>query len=105
LGGTLVEVAAAGICGSDLHYFKDGGIGAAVVAKPFVPGHEFGGYLCEDVPECGLSRGAMVAVDPTFELRALWDATAPSAAPRRGGCDGIRSHLDPGQRRFPARWY
>jgi len=29
-----------------------------------VPGHEFGGYLAEDVPELGLERGALVAVEP-----------------------------------------
>jgi len=73
LGETLVEVAAAGICGSDLHYFKDGGIGALAVVEPFVPGHEFGGYLCEDMPECGLSRGALVAVDPNVSCgRCEW---------------------------------
>jgi L-iditol 2-dehydrogenase len=63
-GETLLEVAAVGICGSDLHYFKDGGIGSAKITGPFVPGHEFGGYLCDDVPELGLKRGALVAVDP-----------------------------------------
>jgi L-iditol 2-dehydrogenase len=63
-GETLVEVASVGICGSDLHYYKDGGIGSAVIASPFVPGHEFGAYLTEDVPEKGLRRGALVAVDP-----------------------------------------
>ncbi len=63
-GEALIEVAAVGICGSDLHYYKDGGIGGATVGGGFVPGHEFGGYLCEDVPELGLKRGALVAVDP-----------------------------------------
>jgi L-iditol 2-dehydrogenase len=60
----LVDVAAVGICGSDLHYYKDAGIGSAQIRAPFVPGHEFGGYLCEDIPELGLKRGALVAVDP-----------------------------------------
>ncbi len=60
----LLEVGAVGLCGSDLHYFKDGGIGAAVIKAPFVPGHEFGGYLCEDADDLGLKRGALVAVDP-----------------------------------------
>lgn len=65
-GEVLVEVAAVGICGSDLHYYKDGGIGGAVVRAPFVPGHEFGGFLCDDVPELRLARGALVAVDPNI---------------------------------------
>lgn len=60
----LIDVAAVGICGSDLHYYKDGGIGAALIREPFVPGHEFGGYLNDDVPALGLARGTLVAVDP-----------------------------------------
>lgn len=63
-GETLLDVAAVGLCGSDLHYYKDGGIGSAVIAAPFVPGHEFSGWLTEDLPEFGLTRGALVAVDP-----------------------------------------
>lgn len=60
----LLDVAAVGLCGSDLHYYKDGGIGAAMIRAPFVPGHEFGGFLCEDLDELSLKRGALVAVDP-----------------------------------------
>ncbi|MFH5926540.1 zinc-dependent alcohol dehydrogenase [Roseomonas xinghualingensis] len=63
-GETLLDVAAVGLCGSDLHYYKDGGIGAAQIKAPFVPGHEFGGWLTEDIEELGLRRGALVAVDP-----------------------------------------
>ena len=63
-GETLIEVAAVGICGSDLHYYRDGGIGSTVVHDPFIPGHEFGGRLCEDIPGLGLGRGALVAIDP-----------------------------------------
>ena len=63
-GETLLKVAAVGICGSDLHYFKDGGIGATVIEQPFVPGHEFGGWLEADIEERALRRGTLVAVDP-----------------------------------------
>ena len=61
-----VDVAAVGICGSDLHYYKDGGIGSAVITKPFVPGHEFAGWLVADLPGHGLRRGDLVAVDPAL---------------------------------------
>jgi hypothetical protein len=30
-GETLVDVAAVGMCGRDLHYYKDGGIGSAII--------------------------------------------------------------------------
>ncbi len=63
-GETLLRVAAVGICGSDLHYFKDGGIGTTVIEQPFVPGHEFGGWLEADIEERALRRGTLVAVDP-----------------------------------------
>ena len=63
-GETLLDVAAVGLCGSDLHYYKDGGIGGAKILEPFVPGHEFAGWLCEDLAELGLARGDLVAVDP-----------------------------------------
>jgi len=63
-GEFLVEVAAVGICGSDLHYYKDGGIGAAKVVQPFIPGHEFSGWITDDIPELDLQRGELVAVDP-----------------------------------------
>jgi L-iditol 2-dehydrogenase len=65
----LLDVAAVGICGSDLHYYKDGGIGAARIAAPFVPGHEFGGFLCEPCEALGLPRGALVAIDPNKACR------------------------------------
>jgi len=64
-GEVLIDVASVGVCGSDLHYYKDGGIGSAVIKTPFVPGHEISGYLCDDVEELGLRRGQLVAVDPT----------------------------------------
>ena len=63
-GEALLKVAAVGLCGSDLHYYKDGGIGGAIIRKPFVPGHEFAGWLEQDVPSRGLAKGALVAVDP-----------------------------------------
>ncbi len=60
----LLDIAAVGLCGSDLHYYKDGGIGSALINSPFVPGHEFAGYLCEDLEPLGLTRGSLVSVDP-----------------------------------------
>lgn len=60
----VVKVAAVGLCGSDLHYYKDGGIGGARIKSPFVPGHEFSGWLEDDIPHLGLRSGALVSVDP-----------------------------------------
>ncbi|MFK7892038.1 MAG: zinc-binding dehydrogenase [Granulosicoccus sp.] len=60
----IVEVQSVGICGSDLHYYKDGGIGGAIIEEPFVPGHEFSARLKEDIETLGLRRGQLVAIDP-----------------------------------------
>jgi L-iditol 2-dehydrogenase len=61
---TVLSIAAVGICGSDLHYYKDGGIGSAHIKTPFIPGHEFSGWLQQDIPALNLQAGELVAVDP-----------------------------------------
>lgn len=59
----LLDIAAVGVCGSDMHYYKDGGIGGAVIDAPFVPGHEFAARVVAD--DSGeLEPGELVAVDP-----------------------------------------
>lgn len=63
-GEVLVQVAGIGVCGSDLHYYLEGGIGSAHIHAPFIPGHEFAGWIVEDHPSLGLRRGQLVAVDP-----------------------------------------
>jgi L-iditol 2-dehydrogenase len=60
-GESLVRVTAVGLCGSDLHWFDDGGIGDALLSKPLVLGHEFGG-----IAEGGALDGQRVAVDPAL---------------------------------------
>jgi L-iditol 2-dehydrogenase len=60
-GEVLVRVRAVGVCGSDIHWFAEGGIGEAHVRRPFVLGHEFGGTT-ED--------GRRVAVDPAIPCEA-----------------------------------
>ena len=63
-GEVMIDVAAVGVCGSDLHYYKDGGIGGATIDSPFIPGHEFSGWLQADVPQLDLQQGELVAIDP-----------------------------------------
>jgi L-idonate 5-dehydrogenase len=41
----LVRIGAGGICGSDLHYYLDGGFGAVRVREPFILGHEVAGTV------------------------------------------------------------
>lgn len=64
-GEVLVRLRAVGICGSDVHYFVDGRIGDAVVAYPFVLGHEPAGEVVQlGVGVSGLAPGDRVALEP-----------------------------------------
>lgn len=60
-GQTLVRVTAVGICGSDLHWYAEGAIGDATLARPLVPGHEGAGEIA-----AGPRRGERVAIDPAI---------------------------------------
>lgn len=54
-GESLVWVKAVGLCGSDLHWLSEAGIGDAQLSRPLVLGHEFAGVT---------ESGMRVAVDP-----------------------------------------
>jgi L-iditol 2-dehydrogenase len=58
---SLVRVAAVGLCGSDLHWYAEAGIGDARLGHPLVIGHEFAGVI-----EGGPRHGEPVALDPAI---------------------------------------
>jgi L-iditol 2-dehydrogenase len=60
-GEALVRVTAVGICGSDLHWWDEAGIGDAIISRPLVLGHEAAGVI-----ESGPRRGTRVAIDPAI---------------------------------------
>ncbi|MCG5479812.1 L-idonate 5-dehydrogenase [Sinorhizobium alkalisoli] len=65
-GEVLLKIAAGGICGSDLHYYQDGGFGPVRVCEPIIPGHEASGYVAAlGTNVSGLAIGALVAVNPS----------------------------------------
>lgn len=64
-GWSLLAVTSVGICGSDLHWFTDGGIGENRIEHPVVPGHEFAARAVT-----GPYAGQRVAVDPAIPCRA-----------------------------------
>ena len=67
----LLRVTAVGVCGSDLHTYKDGRIGNAIVESPLTLGHEFAGVI-EAIGSEGiiggdftlLKAGMRAAIDP-----------------------------------------
>ncbi|HEY0247076.1 MAG TPA: NAD(P)-dependent alcohol dehydrogenase [Gryllotalpicola sp.] len=50
----LIEIAAVGVCGSDVHYYREGRIGDFVLNAPLILGHEAAGVI----------RGVGAAVSP-----------------------------------------
>jgi L-iditol 2-dehydrogenase len=61
----LVEVAAVGVCGSDVHYYEHGRIGPFVVREPLVLGHESSGRVVALGPEATRHRvGERVTLEP-----------------------------------------
>jgi L-iditol 2-dehydrogenase len=60
-GEALVRVKSVGICGSDIHWVGEGGIGDASVIQPLVLGHEFTGVISS-----GPRKGERVALDPAI---------------------------------------
>jgi L-iditol 2-dehydrogenase len=60
-GQTVVRVTDVGLCGSDLHWFQEGGIGDTRLTRPVVPGHEIAGVI-----DHGPAAGTAVAVDPAI---------------------------------------
>ncbi len=60
-GEALVRVTAVGICGSDVHWWKEGHIGSDWIVEPLILGHE-----CAGVIESGPQKGERVAIDPAI---------------------------------------
>jgi L-idonate 5-dehydrogenase len=68
LGPTDVEMrlGAGGICGSDLHYFQHGRVGAFVMREPLIPGHEVSGTVARIGSEVTRVKvGDKVAINPS----------------------------------------
>jgi L-iditol 2-dehydrogenase len=63
-GESLVRITAVGLCGSDLHWYDEGGIGDARITHPIVGGHEMAGVVVG-----GPLDGVPVAVDPAIPCR------------------------------------
>lgn len=62
--GTLIKITRGGICGSDLHYYQHGKVGAYAVKAPMVLGHEvIGEVMASDDPT--LVTGRTVAINPS----------------------------------------
>jgi L-idonate 5-dehydrogenase len=62
----VIQLGAGGICGSDLHYFAEGGVGDFKLREPMILGHESAGTVARVGAEVKAVRvGDRVAVDPS----------------------------------------
>jgi L-idonate 5-dehydrogenase len=64
-GEVLVRLGAGGICGSDLHYYHDGGFGPIRVREPIILGHEAAGTVEAAGAGAALAPGTRVALNPS----------------------------------------
>ena len=66
-GDVLIRMRSVGVCGSDIHYYRNGRIGSQVVQFPFVLGHEGAGVIEKTGSGVtALKPGDRVAIDPAM---------------------------------------
>jgi L-idonate 5-dehydrogenase len=86
-GHVRIRMAAGGICGSDLHYYHDGGFGVVRIRQPMTLGHEASGHVVAIGPGvAGLAEGTLVAVNPSQPCGVC----APCIGGRPRHCEDMR---------------
>ena len=88
----LIKIAAVGVCGSDVHYYREGRIGDFVVDAPLVLGHEAGGRIVALGDAVAPERlGERVAIEPQRPCRVC----AQCKAGRYNLCPYMRFYATP----------
>lgn len=107
-GEVVVAPRVVGICGSDMHLYKEGRIGDSVLERPLVLGHEAAGRVVAVGPNVeGLGVGDRVIVEPGLACGQCYLCQIG----RYNLCPNVRflgiPHSDglmTGMARVPARW-
>ena len=97
-GEVVVEVEAAGICGSDVHAYEwTDGYGFMVPHLPVVMGHEFAGRVSRPGTGSGFEAGARVCVAPFVPCGACPECRAGESGggrtPWRRYCELVLSDI------------
>ncbi len=88
----LIRVASVGVCGSDVHYYREGRIGSFVVDAPLVLGHEASGTIVAVGSQVDPGRvGERVAIEPQRPCRTCFQC----AAGRYNLCPDMRFFATP----------
>ncbi len=83
----VIRLGAGGICGSDLHYFAEGGVGDFKLREPMILGHEAAGVVARIGPSVrAVKAGDRVAVNPNQPCGACPQCVAG----RRNLCRNVR---------------
>ena len=76
-GEVLIEVGSVGVCGSDVHYYRQGRIADFVVREPLILGHEGGGTIVAVGDGVAAERvGQRVAMEPGVPCRICRECKA-----------------------------
>lgn len=63
----LTRMECVGVCGSDIHFYREGKIGSFIVEEPLILGHECSGEIAEvGDGVTGLKAGQRVVIEPGF---------------------------------------
>jgi L-iditol 2-dehydrogenase len=66
----LVRITMNGLCGSDIHFYREGKLGPFIVDRPYIPGHEACGVVVQEAEGGGGPRaGQRVAIEPGIPCR------------------------------------
>jgi L-iditol 2-dehydrogenase len=66
----LVHITMNGLCGSDIHFYREGRLGPFKVDIPYIPGHEACGVVVREAANPGgPSEGQRVAIEPGVPCR------------------------------------
>lgn len=87
----VIKIAYGGICGSDLHYWRNGAAGESILKAPMVLGHEVVGVVVQSAADgSGPSFGSHVAVHPATPAdgNARFPEDRPNLSP---GCTYLGS--------------
>ena len=91
-GEVLVRVRSVGVCGSAVHYYKEGRIGDFVVEEPLILGHEMSGVIAGVGAGVDPARiGERVAVEPQRPCRTCRQCTTGRLPP----CPALRDYATP----------
>ncbi len=69
-GEVLVRITTNGLCGSDIHFYREGKLGPFTVNAPYIPGHEACGVVVKGTGRPGdPPEGQRVAIEPGIPCR------------------------------------